>query len=92
MAKDYHRLWKGITNANNEAKAVRTLTEILSDKEGKGFISNLERRDAELCIEILDRVSHDLNLDPSFIALSGSVRALQTTILKLQRNKTFSIR
>jgi hypothetical protein len=69
MAKSYQRLWKDFTNASSEAKAVRALAEILTDKEGRTFISNLELRDAELCIEILDRVGHHLDLDPSFIVL-----------------------
>lgn len=57
MAKGYQQLWKDVTSATDEAKAVRTLAGILADKEGRTFISCLERGDAELCIEILDRVS-----------------------------------
>ena len=56
MAKNYQRLWKEVTSTTDEAKAVRTLAEILAEKEGRTFISRLERRDAELCIEILDHV------------------------------------
>jgi hypothetical protein len=48
MAKDYRQLWKDVTNTSDEGKAVRTLAEILLDKEGRSFISNLERKDAEL--------------------------------------------
>ena len=65
MSKDYQRLWKDVTSATDEAKAVRTLAEILVDKEGRAFASRLERKEAELCIEILDRVSRDFHL-PSF--------------------------
>ncbi|KAF9644736.1 kinase-like protein [Thelephora ganbajun] len=53
-AKDYERLWKDVTNTTDKGKAVHTLAEILSDKEGRNFISRLRRKDAELCIEILD--------------------------------------
>jgi len=60
MAKNYQRLWKGVTSTIDEAKAVRTLAEILVDKEGRAFVSRLERKDAELCIEILDHVCRDL--------------------------------
>ena len=60
MAKDYPRLWKDVTSASDEGKAVRTLAEILEDREGRIFIANLNRGDAELCIEILDHVSLDL--------------------------------
>ena len=56
MAENYPRLWKEVTSAIDEAKAVRTLAEILAEKEGRNFISRLGRRDVELCIEILDHV------------------------------------
>ena len=62
MTKDYRRLWKSAASTIDEAKAVRTLAEILVDKEGRAFLSRLERKDAELCIEILDHVSRDLRL------------------------------
>ena len=65
MATDYRRLWKDIAGTSDEAKAVRTLAEILLDREGRSLISNLERKDAELCIEILDLVSCDPYLLPS---------------------------
>jgi hypothetical protein len=57
--KDYQRLWKNVTNTTDEGKAIRILAEILADKEGRAFISRLERKDAELCIEMLDHVSRD---------------------------------
>ena len=44
---------------------VQTLAEILADKEGGVFISRLDSKDAELCIEILDCVSHHLYMPPS---------------------------
>ena len=62
MAKDFRRLWKDATNTIDQAKAVRILADILVDKEGRVFISRLERKDAELCIEILDYVSCDPHL------------------------------
>ena len=72
MPKNYQRLWKEVTSAIDEAKSVRILAEILVDKEGRAFISRLERKDAELCIEILDRVSRDLHPShPSQIISSG---------------------
>lgn len=89
---NYQRLWRDVTSALDEAKAVRTLAGILTDKEGRTFILNLERRDAELCIEILDRVSHHLDLGPPFVLSNGFIRALRTTTSKLQRNKASSIR
>jgi len=59
MAKNYQRLWKDVTSTSDEGKAVRTLADILLDKDGRTFISNLAREDAELCIEILDHVSRN---------------------------------
>ncbi|KAF9785122.1 kinase-like domain-containing protein [Thelephora terrestris] len=64
MSKDYQQLWRDVTSASDEARAVRVLAEILADKEGRTFISTLEGEDAELCIEILDRgiVKHKLKI------------------------------
>ena len=62
MAKDYQRLWRDITRTIDEGNTVQALAEILLDQEGRTFISQLGRRDAELCIEILDYVSRDLCL------------------------------
>jgi len=65
MVKDYRWLWQDVASASDQSEAVRTLAEILLDEGGRTFISNLERADAELCIEILDLVSHDPCLLPS---------------------------
>ena len=72
MAKDYKELWKGVTNSTDESEAVRALAEILGDKEGRNFIPRLERKEAESCIELLDRVSRDAHLPlspPQMISL-----------------------
>jgi len=81
MAGNYQPLWKDVTSANDEGEAVRTLMAgIVLDKEGRAFISSLERVDAGLCVEILDRVSRDLYPFPSF-AVSGSfLRASQAQL------------
>ena len=92
MAKDYQRLWEDVTRAIDEANAVRTLAEILADEEGRTFVSRLERKDAELCIEILDHVSCDLYPLPSFTASDGLVRALQSTTSTLPRSRLSSSR
>jgi len=78
MDKNYQRLWKGITKTNDETKAVQTLVGILAGREGRDFISRLKRNDAGLCIEILDRVSHDLHLLPTFVVSDGLARASQS--------------
>ena len=60
MVNGYQQLWKGIASGTNEAEAVSVLAKVLADEEGRGFISLLERKEAELCIGILDRVSRKL--------------------------------
>ena len=81
-SKDYGKLWKHITSTTDDGKAVRTLAEILADKEGRNFILRLGREDAEFCIEILDHVCRDLllpSLSPSQMASQGiAVHGLNT--------------
>jgi len=59
MAKDYQQLWKDAVSAMDKAQAIQTLSGILVDKEGRVFISCLDGKEAELCVEILDNVSRD---------------------------------
>ena len=59
IPKDYRKLWAKVTDATDEATSIRILAEILTDKQGGTFVTQLERRDAEFCIEILDYVSRD---------------------------------
>jgi len=72
MAQVYQYLWKGVTSATDETQAVQTLAKILADKEGRAFISHLDRKDAEFCVEILDNVSHGPRLHHSPPTLAGS--------------------
>jgi len=62
--RDRQQLWKDVASKADEAEAVRSLAEILADKEGRAFISLLEHKDAELCVGILDHVSRELRLLP----------------------------
>ena len=64
MAKDFQRLWKDVTGAEDEAAAVRALAEILVQKDGRAFVSRLENKYTDFCIDLLDRVSHDLHTQP----------------------------
>ena len=64
MAKDYQQLWKGFTNAADEAEGVRALAEIVINSGGRAFILRLESKDVALCVETLDHVSCDLHLPP----------------------------
>ena len=74
MAKDFQRLWKDVTDSIDETMAVRALADILTEKDGRTFVSNLSRKDAEYCIDILDRVSRDLSPQSSFGFSNGLVR------------------
>jgi len=87
MTGNYQPLWKDVTSANDEGEAVRTLMAgIVLDREGRAFISSLERVDPRLCVEILDHVSRDLYLFPSFVVSGSFFRASQSTTSELQRN------
>jgi len=92
MDQHYQQLWKEIAEAESGAEAVRTLAEILADKEGRIFILRLERKNAKLCIEVLDRVSCDLYLLPSFVSSDGLVRASSTTTSEPPRSRISSSR
>ena len=82
MAQDYQQLWKDVAGVVDEAKAVQTLAEILADKEGRVFISRLEREDAELCIDILDHVSRSRSTFIPFAVSEGIVRVSRNTSSK----------
>jgi hypothetical protein len=63
--KDYKRLWGSINTEKDEHGAIQHLTNILvddgkPDEAGGVFISKLGPGDIESCIEILDRVCHNL--------------------------------
>ena len=92
MAKDYQRLWNDVTHAIDETESVRILAEILVDKKGRAFISRLERRDAELCIEILDHVSLDLYLEsPSIASDDFSRKGIANHNLKTAAKQAFFV-
>ena len=92
MVKDYRRLWKDVTSTIDEAKAVRTLAEILIDKEGRAFISRLERKDAELCIETLDHVRRDFRFLTPFTLSDGLCRVSRCTTSRPPRSRPSSSR
>jgi len=80
-----------VTSATDGAQAVQTLAEILTDMDGKAFISGLDSKDAELCVEILSDVSPDLYL--LVHNLSRSVRASpRNTVSDPPRNRLSSSR
>jgi len=89
MTKDYQQLWKGAACATDEFQAVRTLAEILADKEGKEFIPRLDSKDAELCVEILGNVSHGSAFTLFYIS-HPLVRASRSTISNPPRSRSSS--
>ena len=88
MTEDYQQQWEGIANQTDEAEAVRVMAKILDSKEGRVFISRLERKDAEFSIRILDRVS--CGLHPPFHSLRRFVRESLNTTSNPQR-RTLSL-
>ena len=59
MATDFDGQWKKARTAaiTDEAESIRTLAKILSSKEGRTFVFDLEPQDAAFCIDMLDHVS-----------------------------------
>jgi len=88
----YQRSWNDLISTTDKANAVRTLAEILVDKEGRAFASRLEREDAKLCIELLDLVSHNLRLSLSPPQMVPLVRASRNITSKWPRGGHFSSR
>jgi len=54
MARDFRGTWGNALASVDEA--VQTLAQISLSSRGRGFLSNLERGEAGLCMELLDRV------------------------------------
>ena len=54
MAHDFQRTWGNALASVDEA--VQTLAQISLSAEGREFLNNLERGEAGLCVELLDRV------------------------------------
>jgi len=61
MADDFNELWKRV-RAVDGVESIRTLAKILSSKDGRTFVFNLEPSDVASCVEILDRVSLSLSI------------------------------
>ena len=58
MVHDLQEIWGNVLASVDEA--VRTLAEISLSPGGRGFLNNLERGEAGLCLELLDRVRSHL--------------------------------
>ena len=89
MAKNYRRLWKDVTSTSDEGKAIRILAEIVVDREGRTFISSLPRKDADLCIEILDHVSPNSYTHPSFVVSNRFPQGIAEYNLKTVEKNAF---
>jgi len=63
-------------SATDKAQAIHTLSSVLIEREGRVFVSGLDDKDAELCVEILDNVSrgpHSLHSPPPQATRQGIV-------------------
>ena len=57
MSEDYQLLLVKATTATDRTESIGILTKILGEDSGKNFVSHLDRKDGEPCIEILDHAS-----------------------------------
>jgi len=64
MTRNYEQLWKGITDKTDKTEAAEGLAKIVADNAGRDFILGSEYEEAELCVEILDHVSHNTHSPP----------------------------
>ena len=67
MANNFQRLWEDVKNTKDEAKAVRTLAEVVTEKDGRAFVSRFDRENAEYCVDVLGRVSRYSHPQRSFV-------------------------
>ena len=93
MDKNFQQLWDDVKGTNDEAKAIRALAEIVTEKAGRVFVSQFDREDAEYCIDVLGRVSRYPRPQRSFAFSDIFIRALQETTSKpLSKNRVSSSR
>ena len=57
MITDFNKLWNKARAAADETESIQILARILSSKDGRAFILDLNPQDVGLCIEILDYVN-----------------------------------
>jgi len=90
MTKVYEQLWKSITDKTDKPEAAQALAEIVSDNAGRDFILRSELEEAEMCIEILDHVSHNPHLR-SFRRLRWSRQGITKLDLKPAETSAFLV-
>ena len=79
MVHDFQESWGNALASVDEA--VRTLALISRYPEGRQFLNNLERGEAGLCVELLDRVRGFLGLSHAFTLLKLRHRGWRNTRL-----------
>ena len=72
-AADFNNLWMQARAAGDRLESAQTLSSILTWKDGRTFILDLEPTDAALCIEILHRVRSG---SPPFYPLRSPTNAM----------------
>lgn len=76
MFEDYQQLLVDATSAADKTESVRILAKILAGEDGRDFVSRLDLKDGEMCIEILDHVSREsAPASPKLRKPSGSLGA-----------------
>ena len=83
-------LWGRVITTINTTEQVTILASILANQEGRWFVSNLARKEAELCIEILAQVSCGPHTLTSSGVSDGFARGSQKITSKRQRNRPSS--
>jgi len=86
----FQELWNSITDGPDRDDAVSALSTILDDMEGRYFISCLERKEADLCIKLLDHVSRELRLLP-FHCFRRSLQGIAEYNLKPAERAAFLV-
>ena len=89
MVQEFQKSWGDVLASVD--KAVGTLTQISLSSEGREFLNNLERGEAGLCAELLDRVRSYLPSSLTFATLKPYHRDWRDTRLTRPRgNRSLS--
>jgi hypothetical protein len=78
MVQDIQKSWKKVLRSVDES--VRSLVQISLSSEGREFLNNLDRGEAGLCVELLDRVCHSFELSLAFTVLNHATGTDETLV------------
>lgn len=89
MAYDFQESWRNALISADEA--VRTLAQITLSPEGRKFLNNLERGEAGLCMELLDRVRSHIVSSLAFALLKTTPQGLTKHAFNQATRQSFLI-